>query len=58
MDKDKALKLAGKLATAAREVCESSITTISYRVERLEIVLNEYDNYILNQTKESDGQND
>lgn len=43
----KALKLAGKLASAAREVIHSTPFGLSSRLFKLEDALDEYNNYIL-----------
>ena len=52
INKDKALKLAGKLAIAARKVCISDARTVSDHIITMEIVLDEYDNYIFSEIKE------
>lgn len=40
------LKLAGKLAIAAREVVNSNVLNVSDKIKEMEKVLNDYDNAI------------
>ena len=51
IDKDVALKLAGKLATAASLVIQSDTMNLSDNILRLNEIVVEYNNYILKYTK-------
>jgi len=47
-DLQEALRLAGKLAMAAKSVIESHVLNLSFRTENMQDALHEYNNYIFN----------
>jgi len=46
IDYKKALKLAGQVALKSRDVLKANVQNLSWRVAELELVLDEYDEYI------------